>query len=96
MKRITQVIRYEVDGETYRSYVEAESAIVDMFGEHIDGICAEIEKETGNQFPRFSAGLIKLVEKMWRDRATLAPLLGMTYSEHGDLAELARLQSQDY
>lgn len=94
MKRIQQVIRYEVDGKLYKSYVEAEAAIVDVFGEHIDGICAEIEKETGNVFPRFSAGLIKLVEKMWRDRETLAPLLGAVYQESEELAELARLQGE--
>lgn len=94
MKKIKQVILYEVEGNLYKSFTEAESAIVDMFGKHVDGICMEIEKETGRNI-RFTPIVLKLVEKMWRDREILSDYLGMIYQESQELAELADLRNEE-
>lgn len=93
--RLNQVIRYEVAGKEYKSYVEAEAAVIDMFGEHIDGIFMEIEKETGRASLRFKSELVKLVEKMWRDRVQLSNLLGMIYNDSEELRQLAENMAEN-
>ena len=75
---IEEKVVYCVGDKTFTSYVEAEAAVVDMLGEHIDGLFKSID--TGDlRYTAHSKMLIQLVEKLWETRSELLPILLSTY-----------------
>tara|TARA_R110000744_G_scaffold98277_1_gene189864 strand:+ start:281 stop:583 length:303 start_codon:yes stop_codon:yes gene_type:complete len=85
--KIKQKVVYDVNGKTYSDYVTAESAVVDMLGEHIDGLFKDIN--TGEmRYQQHTKMLISLVEKLWETRETLVPILSSIYQPSNYIQEL--------
>lgn len=74
MTRIEQVIRYNVAGQEFRSYDEAERHLCDKFGE-------EIHEVIKKHFPDYAhrQACIDFVMDMWTNRAQFCALLDTLY-----------------
>ncbi|MEL6509057.1 MAG: hypothetical protein AAFQ32_04655 [Pseudomonadota bacterium] len=87
MTKIRQRVIYEIEGKTYPNYVSAEAAAVDLLGEEVDGLFNTID--TGNmRFTEQSKMLIQLVERLWENRAKIAPLLVLDYEPSWDIENM--------
>jgi len=84
---IEQKIVYQVGEETFPTYAQAEAALVDQFGEYIDGVFKGIDTGT-MRYTEHSKMLIQLVEKLWADRSALRDLLSGHYIPNGEIEDL--------
>lgn len=73
MAKVTQVIRYELDGELYVQPEKAEERLIDRFGEAFDGMLLE----EGLDKLRYRKESLPLVLMMWKNREKLRELLLM-------------------
>ena len=77
-RTIKQRVMYELNGKFYGCLKEAETAALDEFGEHFDGIVKGVDFGSMS-YIQVSKLTLAIVERIWADRQTVAALLSLDY-----------------